>query len=117
MHQPVTIRKNSVSQPNYDPIMKEYTSTDILPNVETVTFNALIDENQKHKEHWIFQLGEGRYENITYIMTLELDEKVEKEDTVILPDGELYFVDWIYTLPYQVFYGLKKSFKSPSYHV
>lgn len=116
MHQTVTIKKKAVSQPEYDPILKEYTGETVLPATTTVTFSALVDENQKHKEKWIHELGEGKYENINYIMTLELDEIITKEDMVILPDWELYLVDWIYKLPYQVFHGLKKSFKSSSYH-
>ena len=116
MHQPVIINKKTVLQPEYDPILKEYTWETVLPATTTVNYNALVDENQKHKEKWIHELGEGKYENVNYIMTLELDQQITKEDMVILPDGELYLVDWIYKLPYQVFYGLKKSFKSSSYH-
>lgn len=116
MHQPVVINKKTVLQPEYDPILKEYTGETVLPASTVVNYNVLVDENQKHKEKWIHELGEGKYENINYIMTLELDQQITKEDMVVLPDGELYLVDWIYKLPYQVFCGLKKSFKSSSYH-
>ena len=114
MHQAVTIKTPSGTQPNFDPILNEYITPSQEVYVDT-TRQALIDESGIHKERWINVVGAGKYESINYVMTLEIDEKVEITDKVILPDGELYLIDWIYTLPYQVFYGLKKSFKSPSY--
>jgi len=115
VHQPVTIRKKSILQPNYDPVLKEYTNNNATPEHIDTVYNALVDENQKHKEKWIKEIGAGKYETIDYILTLELDQKITKEDMVTLPDGDVYLVDWIYTLPYQIFYWLKKTFKNNSY--
>lgn len=115
MHKNVHILKKSTIQPDYDPILKEFVWNRSMPSMIDTTIKALIDENQKHKEKWVDQLWEWRYEHINYIMTLEIDQKVEKENMVILPDGETYLIDWIYTLPYQVFYWLKKTFKTNGY--
>lgn len=114
MHQTVTVKTPSNTQPNFDPILNEYTEPSEEVYVDS-TYQALIDESGNHKERWVNVVGAGKYESINYVMTLEVDEQIAITDKVILPDGDLYLIDWIYTLPYQIFYGLKKSFKSSSY--
>lgn len=117
IHQDVVIKKPAGTQPEYDVVLHEYKdpSSDIV-YIDT-SYKALVDESWIHKERWINVIGAGKYESISYVMTLEIDEPVEIEDKVQLPDGEVYLVDWKYTLPYQVMYWLKKTFKNNSYNV
>jgi hypothetical protein len=56
MHKPVNIRKKAFTQPNFDPIMKEYIGETVMPEYQVVNYLALVDENGKHKEKWIHEL-------------------------------------------------------------
>lgn len=117
VHSDITVKRPNQTQSNYDPVLHEFADPLQGTNYIDIQYRGLVDESGRHKERWVNVVDAGKYENITFVLTLEIDATVNLTDKVLLPDGELYLVDWIYKLPYHTMYGLKKTFKNTSYNV
>lgn len=109
LHQEVSYKEQKEIQGNYDPILKEYVGSG--KKFETTQISVLIDPIESAKNSFINIIDAGKMENVDYIMTVELDQKIDKNGKIELYE-EVYHIKWIIDLPYQKLVWLTKSLRN-----